>query len=209
MNTEVIFAHDKAFLPKMVAGMDEAGRGPLAGPVVAACVIMPLDACIEGIDDSKKLSEKKREVLYEQIIRAAIAYGVGIADNARIDKINILNATKEAMRSAYAAMGMQPSVLLVDAVTGLHLPCDCQSIIKGDAKSYNIAAASIIAKVTRDRMMREYATDYPAYNFSKNKGYGTGEHIAALRAAGSCPLHRTSFIRNFVSADGEKNGEAR
>lgn len=198
MNTIELFEHDKTFLPAVIAGMDEAGRGPLAGPVVAACVIMPLKTPIDGIYDSKKVSEKNRERLYAEIVRSAVAYGVGIVDNREIDRINILNATKEAMRMAYREMKLTPSVLLVDAVTGLDLPCTCKAIIKGDAKSYNIAAASILAKVTRDRLMREYASEFPAYNFAKNKGYGTGEHITALMKEGSCVLHRKTFIKNFV-----------
>lgn len=208
MNTEMIFGHDKALLPELVAGMDEAGRGPLAGPVVAACVIMPLDSAIDGIDDSKKLSEKKRERLYESIVNSAVAYGVGIVDNRTIDEINILNATKEAMRKAYAEMKTAPTLLLVDAVTGLDLPCKTLSIIKGDAKSYNIAAASIIAKVTRDRMMREYGEKFPEYNFAKNKGYVTAEHIEALVRVGSSELHRKSFIGNFAVGGGT-SGEKR
>lgn len=198
MNTKAIFDYDKSFLPKMVAGMDEAGRGPLAGPVVAACVIMPLGDMIEGIDDSKKLSEKNREELYEKIVGNAVAYGVGIVNNDIIDRINILNATKEAMRTAYKNMKFVPSVLLVDAVKGLGLECECRSIIKGDATSYNIASASIIAKVTRDRIMREYSDKYPEYLFYKNKGYGTREHINALLKNGRCELHRKTFIGNFL-----------
>lgn len=192
-----IFEYDRAFSLKKVAGMDEAGRGPLAGPVVAACVIMPLDKHIDGIYDSKKVGEKKRECLYEKIVATAIAYGIGIVDNVQIDKINILNATKQAMRSAYTQMGIAPDILLVDAVTGLNIACESKAIIKGDATSYNIAAASIVAKVTRDRMMREYDKQYPQYGFAKNKGYGTKIHTDALRSIGYCPLHRKSFIGNF------------
>ncbi len=207
-DTKKIFEHDKAFLPQMVAGMDEAGRGPLAGPVVAACVIMPLDFPIDGIYDSKKVSEKNREALYEKIIRAATAYGVGIVDNSVIDEINILNATKKAMREAFRSMKLAPTLLLVDAVKGLELPCETKAIVKGDATSYNIAAASIIAKVTRDRIMRNYDGEYPAYKFAKNKGYGTAEHIAALEVAGSCPLHRATFVKNFsIMTQGEKNSQ--
>ncbi|MCI8412732.1 MAG: ribonuclease HII [Clostridia bacterium] len=207
MRTEQLFAYDKAINGSLVAGMDEAGRGPLAGPVVAACVIMPLHCCINGIDDSKKISEQKREKLYEEIIRSAVAYGVGIVENDEIDAINILNATKKAMRSAYEQMRVTPSVLLIDAVKELGLPCSCRAIIKGDATSYNIAAASIIAKVTRDRLMRAYAEQYPAYNFAKNKGYGTGEHIAALIKVGKCPLHRNTFIGNFVADETPESAE--
>lgn len=196
-DTQRIFAHDRSFLPTVVAGMDEAGRGPLAGPVVAACVIMPLNECIEGINDSKKVSEKKRERLYEEIVRRAIAYGVGMADNEEIDRINILNATKEAMRRAYENMRRVPDILLIDAVD-LALSCPTKAIVKGDALSYNIAAASIVAKVTRDRIMRAYDMQYPAYGFAKNKGYGTAVHIAALQTVGPCPIHRESFIGKFV-----------
>lgn len=204
-----IFAYDTSLLPAVVAGMDEAGRGPLAGPVVAACVVMPLDAPVNGIYDSKKVSEKNREKLYEIIIRTATAYGVGIVDNERIDAVNILNATREAMRRAYENMHYTPQLLLVDAVTGLDLPIHTRSIVKGDATSYNIAAASIVAKVTRDRMMRAYAAQYPAYGFAKNKGYGTAAHIAALQAVGKCPLHRNSFIGHFVNVQTCGNEDAK
>jgi len=208
-DTNKIFEYDRALLPAMIAGMDEAGRGPLAGPVVAACVIMPLDSPIDGIFDSKKVGEKNREELYEKIVRVAISYGVGIADNYVIDEINILNATKKAMREAFNAMKLVPTLLLVDAVKGLELSCETRAIIKGDAKSYNIAAASIIAKVTRDRIMRGYDAEYPAYKFAKNKGYGTAEHIAALEAEGSCPLHRATFIKNFSMPTVEKEHSER
>lgn len=201
MKTEELFAYDLARGAELLAGMDEAGRGPLAGPVVAACVIMPLDTRINGINDSKKVSEKKREKLYEEIVGKAVAYGVGIVDNNVIDEINILNATKKAMREAYAAMKRKPSLLLVDAVTGLGLDCEIDPIIKGDATSYNIAAASIIAKVMRDRIMREYDELYPEYEFAKNKGYGTKTHIDALLRVGSCPIHRQSFIRKILGSN--------
>ena len=190
--TSELFEFDKNYNVR-VAGMDEAGRGPLAGPVVCACCIMPLDSMIDGINDSKKVSEKKRELLYEQIIAKAVAYGVGIVDSETIDKINILQATKQGMRLAYENMGVMPDILLIDAVK-IDFPVNTQSIIKGDATSYNIAAASIIAKVTRDRIMREYDALYPQYGFAKNKGYGTREHIAALGTVGKCPIHRLSFI---------------
>ncbi|MDE6399091.1 MAG: ribonuclease HII [Clostridiales bacterium] len=193
-----LFDYDRAFFPDVVAGMDEAGRGPLAGPVVAACVVMPLDTPISGIYDSKKVSEKNRERLYEEIIRTATAYGVGVVDNKRIDAVNILNATREAMRQAYESMRLAPHLLLVDAVTNLDLRVPTRAIVKGDATSYNIAAASIVAKVTRDRMMRAYNAQYPAYGFVKNKGYGTSTHIAALQTVGKCPLHRNTFIGRFV-----------
>lgn len=201
--TEALFAHDRAYLPLCVAGMDEAGRGPLAGPVVAACVIMPLDTPIDFIDDSKKLSEKRREDLYERILSTALAVGIGQADQAEIDEVNILNATKAAMQRAVAALGKVPDLLLIDAVKGLTVPCKTESIIKGDATSYSIAAASIVAKVTRDRLMRLLDEKYPAYGFAKNKGYGTEAHIEALRTHGASPVHRQSFIKNFTSGGEE------
>ena len=192
-----------------IAGIDEAGRGPLAGPVVVACVVMPRDSMIEGVNDSKKVAEKKREKLYEQIIQEATAYGVGIISQEEIDKINILNATKAGLTMAIMEMEKdlkekqrnfeKPEIILVDALTKIdtdHIPY--RSIIKGDAKSYSIAAASIIAKVTRDRIMREWDEVYPMYGFGKHKGYGTAAHIAAIREYGLCPLHRRSFVKNIV-----------
>lgn len=183
-----------------ICGIDEAGRGPLAGPVVVAAVIMPKDSMIEGINDSKKVSEKKREVLYEQIINEAIAYSVGIIDQKEIDEINILNATKKGLTTAIKGLQVKPQRILVDALTGIDT---CQipytSIIKGDAKSYSIASASIIAKVTRDRIMREWAQVYPQYGFEKHKGYGTKMHIDAIKEYGLCPLHRLSFVKNIIS----------
>lgn len=200
ISTSEIFKFDKEF-NCLLGGMDEAGRGPLAGPVVCACCIMPLDSMIDGVNDSKKVSEKNREELYELIVGKAIAYGVGIVDHDEIDRINILEATKLGMRKAFSAMKAKPDLLLIDAVK-LDLPVKTLSLVKGDAKSYNIAAASIIAKVTRDRLMRSYDKEYPLYGFAKNKGYGTKEHIEALKQNGSCPIHRHSFIGNFT--DGEK-----
>lgn len=192
-----------------IAGIDEAGRGPLAGPVVVACVIMPKDSMIEGVNDSKKVSEKKREKLYEQIIEEAVAYGVGIISQEEIDRINILNATKEGLTLAIKEMENdlkdknrnieKPDIVLVDALTKIdtdHIPY--KSIIKGDAKSYSIAAASIIAKVTRDRIMRQWDEVYPVYGFAKHKGYGTANHINAIKEYGLCPLHRHSFVKNIV-----------
>lgn len=197
--TSRLFEFDKNY-GCTVAGMDEAGRGPLAGPVVCACCIMPLDDMIEGINDSKKVSEKNRERLYELITKRAITYGVGIISNEEIDRINILNATKAGMNEAFFAMKTSPDILLTDAVS-LSLPIKNEAIIKGDAKSYNIAAASIIAKVTRDRIMREYDKKYGGYGFAANKGYGTAEHIAALKSKGATPIHRCSFIKNFLSKE--------
>ena len=182
-----------------VCGIDEAGRGPLAGPVVAGAVILAEGDSILYVNDSKKLSEKKREALYEEIMGRARAVGVGIVGPERIDEINILNATYEAMRMAVEQIGVQPAVLLNDAVTIPGLSVHQVPIIKGDAKSVSIAAASIIAKVTRDRLMREYAQIFPAYDFASNKGYGTKAHIEALRELGPTPIHRRSFIGHFVS----------
>ena len=192
-----------------IAGIDEAGRGPLAGPVVVACVIMTKDSMIEGVKKKKKIAEKKREKLYEQIIEEALGFGVGIISQEEIDRINILNATKEGLTTAIKEMEKdlkekqrdfdKPEIILVDALTKIdtdHIPY--RSIIKGDAKSYSIAAASIIAKVTRDRIMREWAEVYPMYGFEKHKGYGTAAHIAAIKEYGLCPLHRRSFVKNIV-----------
>lgn len=196
MTTAELFAYDKGFAG-LVAGVDEAGRGPLAGPVVCACCVMG-DTYIEGINDSKKLSEKKREALYEKIVASALAYGVGIVDEKTIDEINILNATKKGMQIAANSLKVTPDIVLIDAVKGLELPYRQQAIIKGDATSYAIAAASIIAKVTRDRLMRAAGENFPEYGFAKNKGYGTAEHIAALKKFGPCELHRRTFIGNFT-----------
>lgn len=194
---------------KSICGIDEAGRGPLAGPVVVASVIMPEGSMIEGVNDSKKVSEKKREKLYEQIIEEAVAYGVGIIDQNEIDRINILNATKEGLTLCIKELEKElkeknrgiekPEIILVDALTKIdtdHIPY--QSIIKGDAKSYSIAAASIIAKVTRDRIMRQWDEVYPEYGFAKHKGYGTAMHISAIKQYGICPLHRKTFVKNFI-----------
>ena len=182
-----------------ICGIDEAGRGPLAGPVVVASVIMPADSMIEGVNDSKKVSEKKREKLYDQILEEAISYGVGIIGQDEIDEINILQATKKGVTTAIKQMDIKPDLILVDALTGIDtLNIPYQSIIKGDAKCYAISAASIIAKVTRDRIMREWDKIYPQYGFSSHKGYGTAKHIAAIKEYGPCPLHRKSFITHFV-----------
>ncbi len=182
----------------LIAGIDEAGRGPLAGPVVAAAVILYPGAEILGINDSKKLSEKAREALYPEILERSMAVGIGIVSAGRIDEINILQATYEAMRKAVSQLCFQPDVLLVDAVTIPGIGIRQVPIIKGDAKSLSIGAASIIAKVTRDRMMRELDEVYPEYGFAAHKGYGTAVHIAALKEYGPCPIHRTSFISHFV-----------
>ena len=182
-----------------VAGIDEAGRGPLAGPVVAAAVILPKDIFLPFLNDSKKVTEKRRDVLFDEIKQNAIAYGIGIASNTLIDEINILQATYEAMREAIHALEKTPDVLLVDAVHIPDINIKQVGIVKGDAKSVNIAAASILAKVTRDRIMAEYDKIYPEYGFASNKGYGTATHIAALKEVGPCAIHRKSFIGNFVS----------
>ena len=183
----------------LIAGIDEAGRGPLAGPVVAAAVILPKGCLIEGVNDSKKLSEKKREKLYDDIIENAIAWGVGIKDNNVIDEINILEATRLAMHEAIENLQVKPDFIFIDAEKKVdtdkipYLP-----IIKGDALSISIAAASIIAKVTRDRIMSQWDEVYPQYGFAKHKGYGTAEHISAIKEYGLCPLHRLSFVKNII-----------
>ncbi len=182
----------------LIAGIDEVGRGPLAGPVMAGAVILPKDHPILYLNDSKKLTEKKREELYEVIMKEAVAVGIGVSSEQRIDEINILNATYEAMRQAIGKLDPQPDVLLNDAVKIPGVAIRQVPIIKGDAKSVSIAAASIIAKVTRDRLMVEYDSIYPGYGFAKNKGYGTAEHIAAIKEMGPCPIHRRSFIKNFI-----------
>ena len=182
-----------------IAGIDEVGRGPLAGPVVVASVIMPKDSMIEGVNDSKKVSEKKREKLYDIILEEAISYGIGIIYQDEIDEINILQATKKGLTEAVEQMKIKPDLIMVDALTGIDtLGIPYQSIIKGDAKCYSISAASIIAKVTRDRIMREWDKVYPEYGFAAHKGYGTAKHIAALKEYGPCEIHRRSFIKHFV-----------
>ncbi len=180
-----------------ICGIDEVGRGPLAGPVVAGAVVLPPDAEILYLNDSKKLTEKRRELLYEEIMEKALAVGIGVVSQQRIDEINILQATYEAMRQAVSMLPFVPDVFLNDAVTipelsGMQVP-----IVKGDAKSVSIAAASVVAKVTRDRMMAALDEKYPGYGFASNKGYGSSAHIAALKAQGPCELHRKTFIRNF------------
>ena len=186
-----------------IAGVDEVGRGPLAGPVVAACIILDKNKQILYLNDSKKLSEKKREGLYTEICESAVAYGIGIVSPARIDEINILNATYEAMRAAISNLKLKPDILLNDAVHIPEVDIKQVSIIKGDAKSVSIAAASIVAKVSRDRLMVDYDSLYPEYKFAKNKGYGTKEHISAIKEHGLCPIHRRSFVGNIVTDDGK------
>ncbi len=180
-----------------ICGVDEAGRGPLAGPVVAGAVILPKDCEILFLNDSKKLSEKKREALFAEIQEKALAWNVGIVGPDVIDEINILQATYEAMRRAVAGLSVQPDILLNDAVTIPQIEIPQVPIIKGDAKSVSIAAASILAKVTRDHMMIEYDALFPEYGFAKHKGYGTAVHTAAIREYGPCPIHRRSFIKNI------------
>lgn len=182
----------------LICGIDEAGRGPLAGPVVAGAVILPKDCEILYLNDSKKLSPARREMLYDEIMEKAEAVGVGMASPARIDEINILQATYEAMREAVANLGVTPELLLNDAVTIPDVSIPQVPIIKGDAKSVSIAAASIIAKVTRDRLMVQYDEILPGYGFAQHKGYGSKEHIEAIRRLGPTPIHRQTFIKNFV-----------
>lgn len=196
-----LVAYDAAHLGfgTSLAGMDEAGRGPLVGNVVAACVIMPSDPLHEWIDDSKKLSAKRRDEMYERILETAVYVGIGEASAEEIDRMNILNATKLAMERA--ADKAPASLCIVDAVNQLYLPFPIMPIIKGDATSYNVAAASIVAKVTRDRQMEAYAQRFPQYGFERNKGYGTAEHIAALRQYGPTPDHRMTFISKFINKE--------
>ena len=182
-----------------ICGIDEAGRGPLAGPVVIASVIMPADSMIEGVNDSKKVSEKKREILYDKIIEQAISYGVAIIGQDEIDEINILNATKKGLTISLQELTVRPDLILVDALEHIDtLGIPYESIIKGDAKCYSISCASIIAKVTRDRIMREWDKVYPEYNFAQHKGYGTAKHIESIKQYGLCPIHRRSFTKNII-----------
>ena len=184
---------------KYIAGIDEAGRGPLAGPVVIGCVIMKPESFIEYVNDSKKVSETKREMLYEKITEEAIAWSTGIVDEKEIDELNILNATKKALTEAIDKLEVKPDVILVDALDKIDTKgIKYISVIKGDAKIYSISAASIIAKVTRDRIMKEYDEVYPQYGFAGHKGYGTAKHIQAIKEYGICPLHRKTFTKNFI-----------
>ena len=183
---------------RFICGIDEVGRGPLAGPVVAGAVILPKDCDILYLNDSKQLSEKKREELYVEIMEKAVATGIGQASPKRIDEINILQADYEAMREALSKLGVTPDILLNDAVTIPEVTITQVPIIKGDAKSASIAAGSIIAKVTRDHMMEVYDSQYPEYGFASNKGYGSAGHIEAIKKYGPCPIHRQSFIKNFI-----------
>ncbi len=197
ITTQELYDFDRQY-GNIVAGVDEAGRGPLAGPVAVACCIPGKDI-IDGVNDSKKLSEKKREELYEKIINTCLSYRVEIIDEKTIDRVNILNATKIGMENAANLIGITPDIVLIDAVKGLDLKYNSCSIIKADAKSYAVACASILAKVTRDRIMRKYDEIYPQYGFIKHKGYGTAAHIAAIKKYGPCEIHRRTFIGNFFN----------
>lgn len=197
--TELMKEFDREYkIYGTICGIDEAGRGPLCGPVVAAAVILPDEYNILYINDSKKLSETKREEVYKEIDKYAVAYGVGIVSPERIDEINILQATYEAMRTAIHKLSVTPDILLNDAVTIPMVDIKQVPIIKGDAKSQSIAAASIVAKVTRDHLMEEYDKLYPEYGFAKHKGYGTAAHIKAIKEYGPCPIHRRTFIKNLI-----------
>jgi len=189
-------AYEKGF--EFVCGVDEAGRGPLCGPVVAAAVILPKDAHIEGVNDSKKLSEKKREKLFDDIMENAVAVGIGMSDVDVIEKINILGATKEAMKEAITNLSIRPDFVLIDGNQDINIDIDRQTVVSGDARSESIAAASIIAKVTRDRMLKQYDEIYPEYGFAKHKGYGTKAHIEAIKEYGLTPIHRPSFCTKFT-----------
>lgn len=189
--------HQKGF--PNICGIDEAGRGPLAGPVVVAGVIMPPNSMIEGVNDSKKISEKKREKLYDLIIEEAISYSVAIIGQDVIDEINILNATKQGVTKVVEELSVRPDLIIIDALEHIDTKgVPYEAIIKGDAKCYSIGAASILAKVTRDRIMREWDNVYTQYGFAKHKGYGTAQHIAAIKEYGLCPIHRKSFTKHFI-----------
>ena len=185
---------------ELVAGIEEAGRGPLAGPVVAACVIMPCDDLILGIDDSKKVSEKRREALYDIILKKAVGYSISVVDNRVIDEVNILNATRKAFENALRGLEIRPQHVYTDAMA-IETDIPYTPLIKGDAKVYTIAAASIVAKVTRDRIMREYDKQYPEYLFAKHKGYGTKAHYDAIRTYGILDIHRKTFLRKLIQND--------
>lgn len=203
INTEEIFNHDKALLNnqiKYIAGIDEVGRGPLAGPVVTACVIMPYDTMLEGVFDSKKVTKKNRERLFDEIKNKAISYSINVQNQDTIDEINILNATKLSMKQSYEGLKQKPDLLLVDAVK-LDICANEKAIIKGDATSYAIACASILAKVFRDRLMEEYAKTYTNYDFENNVGYGTKKHIEAIKQYGITPIHRLSFLSKIIGEE--------
>ncbi len=190
--------YNKGF--KKICGIDEAGRGPLAGPVVVAGVIMPEDSMIEGINDSKKVTEKRREKLYDIIKEEAISYSIAVIDHNVIDEINILNATKQGVTDVVDGLDVKPDLIIVDALTHINTRgIPYEPIVKGDAKCYNIAAASILAKVTRDRIMRQWDEIYPQYGFASHKGYGTAKHISAIKEYGLCPIHRRTFTKHFTN----------
>ena len=191
--------YNKGF--KNICGIDEAGRGPLAGPVVVAGVIMPKDSMIEWVNDSKKVTERRREILYEKIKEEAISYSIAVIDHNIIDEINILNATKQGVTEVVDGLDVKPDLIIVDALTHINTRgIPYEPIIKGDAKCYNIAAASILAKVTRDRIMRQWDEIYPQYGFAAHKGYGTAKHIAAIKEYGLCPIHRITFTKHFTNS---------
>lgn len=203
IDTQRIFDFDRSKLSeniRLIAGIDEVGRGPLAGPVVTACVIMPYDSMINGVYDSKKVSKKNRERLYNEIINSAISYSITMRDEREIDRVNILNATKDAMIESYYNLKIKPDLLMIDAVS-LNVAEKESSIVKGDETSYAIACASILAKVYRDRLMENYATKYPEYDFEHNVGYGTKKHIEAIKAYGITDIHRLSFLKNIIGED--------
>lgn len=200
IDTKKIFDYDKNLInqnTKLIAGIDEVGRGPLAGPVVTACVVMPYDEMIEGVFDSKKVSKKNREKLYELILSKAKAVSISLRNQDVIDEINILNATKESMKECYNNLVVKPDLLLIDAVK-LNIAENEMAIIKGDATSYAIACASIVAKVYRDKIMEDYAKLYPYYDFENNVGYGTKKHLEAIEQYGITPIHRLSFLKNII-----------
>ncbi|HUM83157.1 MAG TPA: ribonuclease HII [Lachnospiraceae bacterium] len=198
--TEKLMFYERKYAEKApLCGIDEVGRGPLAGPVVACALILPTDHNILYINDSKKLTANKREELYEILTEEAVAFGIGMVTPMRIDEINILQATYEAMREAISKLTVRPGLLLNDAVHIPQVEIPQVSIVGGDGKSVSIGAASIVAKVTRDRMMEEYERMFPGYGFARNKGYGTADHIAALKSLGPCPIHRRTFITHFVN----------
>lgn len=202
IDTKKIFDYDLNIIKNanvnLIAGMDEVGRGPLAGPVVTCAVIMNYDEMIDGVFDSKKVSAKNREILYDKILKNALSVSIGMESEKVIDDINILEATKKAMEYSVSSLKYTPDIVLVDAVKDLNVESKVVSIIKGDATSYAIACASIIAKVTRDRLMESYDKIYPEYDFKTNKGYGTKKHIEAIKKYGLCKIHRKSFTKNFV-----------
>lgn len=203
IDTKKLFDYDISLMSekvKLIAGMDEVGRGPLAGPVVVACVIMPYDEMIDGVFDSKKVTKKNRERLYDEIQKKAIAISIWKEEQDIIDTVNILNATKLSMKKAFENLTIKPDLLLIDAVK-MNICDNEKSIIKGDATSYAIACASIVAKVYRDRIMEDYSKKYPQYDFENNVGYGTKKHIDAIKTFGITPIHRLSFLKNIIGEE--------